>query len=395
MSQSPNILLRVHYYEPNSGKRGFDASERTNSDYLGYMDKGHRSGKYSDYMDYQGNREKSSGVFDADGLMDERKKLEFRKELKKTLSVIWDMIVSTEESYGKEKLSSWKQAMEVIKKELPKFLEDNHMSIDNVGWCGALHENTDNRHIHLLLYEKRMECFDPDTKKRRFHKGTLSKLSMEDFKIRIEQRLDGHEHSFHRYRDKLLALEKERLEEVDDKAVYSKDLKSMLLELYRKAPKGKYGYLSHKADPVRSLIDSITTYMLTGDEASLFLFMELLRKLKKRDEEVKRICERDKIDPSSHLLSQKFKDDLYRRCGNQILDYIRKANGMESQAEGSDITRKRRWDEKRRRGYLFSKAMKLDGLVSQERISVFDEYQRALENAEYQRLREEGAIEAE
>lgn len=394
MSTSPNILLRVHYYEPKSEKRGFYASERTNSDYLGYMDKGHRSGKYSDYMDYQGNREKSSGVFDGNGLMDEKKKSEFRKELKETLSVIWDMIVSTEEEYGKEKLSSWKSAMELIKAELPKFLEDNHMSIDNVGWCGALHENTDNRHIHLLLFEKKVECFDPDTKKKRFHQGTLNKLSMEDFKIRMEQRLDGHEHSFHRYRDKLLAMEKERLEEVDDKAVYSKDLKSMLLELYRKAPKGPYGYRSKKADPIRPLVDSITTYMLTGDESSLLLFMELLGKLKKRDEEVKRICQRDKIDPSPHLLAEKFKEDLYRRCGNEILGYIRKADTMESKIGNGDATRKRRWDEKRRRGYLFSKAMKLDGLVSQERISVFDEYRRALQNAEYQRLKEEGVIEA-
>ena len=394
MSPSPNILLRIHYYEPDSEKRGFYASERTNSDYLGYMDKGYRSGKYSDYMDYQGNREKSSGVFDGNGLMDEKKKSEFRKELKETLSVIWDMIVSTEEEYGKEKLSSWKSAMELIKAELPKFLEDNHMSIDNVGWCGALHENTDNRHIHLLLFEKKMECFNPDTKKMRFHQGTLNKLSMEDFKIRIEQRLDGHEHSFHRYRDKLLAMEKERLEEVDDKAVYSKDLKSMLLELYRKAPKGNYGYRSKKADSIRPLVDSITTYMLTGDESSLLLFMELLGKLKKRDEEVKRICQRDKIDPSPHLLAEKFKDDFYRRCGNEIIGYIRKADCMESKIGNDDATRKRRWDEKRRRGYLFSKAMKLDGLVSQERISVFDEYQRALQNAEYQRLKEEGVIEA-
>ena len=38
-----------------------------------------------------------------------------------------------------------------------------------------------------------------------------------------------------------------------------------------------------------------------------------------------------------------------------------------SKLVNDDAARKRRWDEKRRRGYLFSKAMKLDGLVSQER----------------------------
>ncbi len=44
MSESPNILLLVHYYEPKSEKRGFYASEHTNSHNLGYMDKGTEAG---------------------------------------------------------------------------------------------------------------------------------------------------------------------------------------------------------------------------------------------------------------------------------------------------------------------------------------------------------------
>lgn len=44
VSTSPNILLHVHYYEPKSEKRGFYALEHTNSDNLGYMDKGTEAG---------------------------------------------------------------------------------------------------------------------------------------------------------------------------------------------------------------------------------------------------------------------------------------------------------------------------------------------------------------
>ena len=394
MSASPNVLLRVHYYGKDSPKRGFYSSSKTNGDYLGYMDKGHRSGEFSDYMDYQGNREKSFGVFDEFGLMDEERKSSFRQSLQGTDSIIWDIIVSTEERFGKERLKSWRSAKDLLKAELPKFLKDNNMSYSNVSWCAALHENTDNRHVHLLLHEKEMQCYDPDTKRKRFHRGVLSKLSMEDFKIRIEQRLLGHEHSLHLYRDELLKMEEEKLKGVDSKAVYSKDLKSMLLELYRKTPKGEYGYESKKADEIRPLVDQITTYMLTGDDSSMRMFMDLLRKLKQRDEETKAMCLRGKIDPSPHLIASSFKSDLYRRCGNKILKYIRTAQGLECRSEKGDKAKKGRWDEKARRGFLFSKALRLDAEVSNERIEVFDEFQRLLKKAEYERLVEEGVIEA-
>lgn len=392
MSDSPNILLRVHYYPLDSKKREFYSSKRTNSDYIGYMDFGHKAGKHSDYMDYQGNEEKSFGVFDSFGLLDEKRKSQYRKELQKCKSNIWDIIISTKEEFGKEKLKSYLNALDLLNDELPKFLNDNHLSIKKVGWCGALHENTDNRHIHLLMYEKEMNCFNPDTKEKRYHSGIFSKLSMEDFKVRIEQNLLGHEHSYHLYRDKILLLEKEKLK--DEKTVYSKDLKEMLLNLYRIAPKGKYGYENKKADSIRPEIDKITTFMLSNDDSSLSLFLSLMRNLKKKDEETKKICERNKIDPKRYLISESFKDDLYRRCGNLILAHIRDSKNMLSDFYKGTNEDKERWNEKKRRGYLLSKAIHLDTLVSNERISLFDEYQRRLEKAEYQRLVEEGVIEA-
>lgn len=395
MTASPNVLVRVRYYEKGSEKRGFYASEKTNDDYLGYIDSGHRAGEYSDYMDYEGNREKSAGVFSTNGLLTAKEKSDVRRMLKATDSVIWDIVVSTEESYGKAKLTSWRSAQEVLRQELPKFLKDNRMSIDNVIWVAGLHENTDNRHIHLLLFEKEMSCFDPDTKKKRFHRGMLSKLSLENFKLRVERRLNGNEYSLHQHRDRLLEIEEEKLKEVDSSAVYSKDLKGMLLELYRKAPKGYYGYQSHEADEIRPLVDQITTYMLTGDDPSMQAFMALMRRLKERDRETREICERGRIDPAPHLVSKAFRDDLYRRCGNRILRYVRNAQEMKGDFQKGGPEQRKRWDEKAKRGWLYSRAARLDAEVSRERIESFDEFERLLEKAEYDRLVEEGVIEAE
>lgn len=393
MADSPNILVRVRYYDKDSPKRDFYSSKNSGEDYLDYMDNGQKAGKYSDYMDYQGNREKSLGVFDESGLMTKEEKARFRKELRETDSVIWDIIISTEEEFGKERLPSWKAAKEVLVHELPKFIKDNRMCYEAVHWCSALHENTDNRHLHLLMFEKEMSLFDPDTKKKRWHQGMLSKLSIEDFKVRLEQRLLGHEHSFYRHRDRLLELEEEKLSSMDDETLYSRELKSMLLEIYRELPSGHCHYENHEMDEVRPLLDQMTTYMLTEDETSMREFTSLLRKAKKNDEEIKEICRRNKIEDEPYLLTDKLVKDFYRRCGNKILSYAYKAKTRQADFYRGGENQKERWNEKARRGWLFSKAIRLDQEVNKERMSLFDEYERRLAKAEYERLIEEGVIE--
>jgi hypothetical protein len=240
MTEAPNVLVRSRFYAKGSKKRPFYSSQNTKKgDYLNYVDKGGKAGKYLDFMDYAGNREKSSGAFDANGLLTEKRKAEIRDGLKATDSVVWDVIISFSEDYGKEKMASWRNAQDLITSELPNFLKANHIPYEKVVWFAGLHENTDNRHIHLSFYETEPTAFDTDTGEKKFHYGFLSKLSLEDFKVRIEQRLDGHEYAFHQIRDKLLTDEDEKLKKPDMRAIYDKDLKELLLEAYRRSRRRK------------------------------------------------------------------------------------------------------------------------------------------------------------
>jgi hypothetical protein len=56
---------------------------------------------------------------------------------------------------------------------------------------------------------------------------------------------------------------------------------------------------------------------------------------------------------------------------------------------------KMRWDEKMRRGWLYSRAARLNQEVDDERVDVFAEFECLLAKAEHDRLVEEGVIEAE
>ena len=165
----PNVLIRLKYYKPEDAElspdnpinqrkiknRNYYSSKQSNGeDYMKYMDKGAKAGEVYDYMSYAGNEEKSSGVFGKDGLLTEEQKKEIRKSLRITKSVIWDMIISFTEEYGNERIKSYEDALEVVRKNLPKFFKNNGMQDENVVWFAGMHENTDNKHIHVCFFEK-------------------------------------------------------------------------------------------------------------------------------------------------------------------------------------------------------------------------------------------------
>ena len=147
----PDIIARVRYYDVSAPKRDFYRSAQKD-DYLGYINKGVQSTKAIDYLDYTDDGEKSSGAFNAEGLLTKPQKKELREKLRRTQSCIWDMVVSFEESYGKSNLTDATAARALLLKTLPKLFRATGLNPDNITWFAGLHTNTDNRHIHVCFF---------------------------------------------------------------------------------------------------------------------------------------------------------------------------------------------------------------------------------------------------
>lgn len=205
------------------------------------MDKGGKAGECLDYLGYAGNPEKSSGAFSEGGLLTAKEKSEIRKELKETKSCVWDYVVSFEEAYGKGKIRSWRDAQALIAKEFPRFLKANGMDASKVRWFAGLHENTDNRHIHLCFYELEPERIVAHQTGRRWHRGKLTQASIESFKVRIEQTLSSGEFALGSERRALMDGLGDAL---DEKTESDRKAKKALLNLYRVLPPGDFGYAS-------------------------------------------------------------------------------------------------------------------------------------------------------
>lgn len=159
---TPNVLVRLHYYEPNSEGRELYSSAKKD-DYVNYVDKGIRQtdGKPSDYLAYSDDREKSSGVFNANGPIPVKEKKKLREKLRSTGSCIWDCVISFEEKYGVENCDSPEEARKLLCKVLPPFFKSIGLNPEKTTWYAGLHRNTDNRHIHLSFFQEEPKLLRP------------------------------------------------------------------------------------------------------------------------------------------------------------------------------------------------------------------------------------------
>lgn len=408
---SPNVLIRLKYYKPEDASlspdnpinqkkiknRSYYSSNQPNGeDYMKYMDKGAKAGEVYDYMAYAGNEEKSSGVFGKDGLLSDKQKKEMRKALRTTKSVIWDMIVSFTEEYGNEHIKSYEDAWEVIRKNLPKFLKSNGMQEENVVWFAGLHENTDNQHIHICFFEKEPTFFRQNKKGYFYHTGTLRKTSINDMKIAIEEQLNGNEYFFASYRRELMRQAETGLAEHDGYSELDRKLRLKLKELYRKLPSGRISYNSLNMAELRPLVREIERILLDRSPVMSEEYKNLKKALDEKDAEIKAICERQKIDCSRYLKKDKFIEDFHRRIGNKIIRYAKSYRYEESRKDRNyENARIKRSIEKSKRARLFRETARLTREVDYEAVDIFTEYRRKIAEAEYQRLVEEGVIEAE
>ena len=407
----PNVLIRLKYYKPEDAdlspdnpinqkkikNRNYYSSNQSNGeDYMEYMDKGVKAGEVYDYMSYAGNEEKSSGVFGKDGLLTEEQKKEIRKNLRETKSVIWDMIISFTEEYGNEHIKSYEDALEVVRKNLPKFFKNNGMQDENVVWFAGMHENTDNKHIHICFFEKEPTFLRQNKKGYFYHTGTMRKTSLNDMKVAIEEQMNGNEYFFASYRRELIRQAEIGLADHNGSSALDRKLRLKLKELYRKLPYGRISYNSLNMAELRPLVREIERILLERSPVMSEEYKSLKKALDEKDAEIKAICERQKIDCSRYLQKDKFIEDFHRRIGNKIIQYAKSYQYEERREDRNyESLRIRRSIEKAKRTRLFKETARLTREVDYEAIDVFTEYRRRLAEAEYQRLVEEGVIEAE
>lgn len=312
---------------------------------------------------------------------------DFRKDLRETKSVIWSGIISFEENFGKKWCGCYEQAYELVKNELPKYFKRAGLNSDNIEWFAGLHENTDNRHIHLLFFEKEPQRMK--NKEKHFSRGYISNNAMDFLKANIELSATDFKAREKEIRLRLTKSVKERLNDVS-----GLKLKQMLLDLANQFPEqGHTFYECDNMQKLKSNIDNISNYIISHNvDISIYKndFDDLVSEKQKL---VDSYCKRNGAPKPQQNLSEKYTKDLYRRLGNLVIESAKNLKGQEIERlklNAKYVVQKRMqkdklWEELEHCMYLNSKC-------EYEAIKCFQDYMKKLEEMRIRTLIDEGYL---
>ena len=379
------VIARVHYYSPDSKKRSFYSSSSPN-DYMTYINKGIDAGRGADrdYMEYMGNPDKSTGVFDSDGILDSAQRKELRQQLREAKGNIWDLVISLDDNLGKARLCSYEQAYSLVKDVLSKLFRRMNFSKENIVWYAGLHTNTDNRHVHISFFEKEPTFYNQARKEYRYRKGRISPEYISLLKSDVEEHLfsDKEETKLRR---------KKALEEIKDMSVTFDDPKFPLFlqkearALMEEIPmRGRHSYAS-LPESIQKHADSISFSLLANSSNG----KELLEHLSRMREKEKQYAKKYNVKLSKYK-SDRILKDVYRRIGNDVISkIIAIRNESMKELEGIRNDRLRRKKELSKIRFLTSK---IKALTDEEERANEKYMEQLKRDAEKEILMEKGII---
>lgn len=330
-----NIVFKCYYYKPkekyNPQKQSKEIRKREfvscngSYNYVSYVDTGATNKLPKDYAEYVGNSEKSCGVFSKDGVLNDKQKRNLRKQLRETQSYIWDMIISFRKDFGNEYCRDYEQAYKFLVKELPKFFKRAGLDKDNMVWYAGLHENTENKHIHISFFEKEPK-FYANGGKLKFHSGKIDKDVLLTSKVIFERALTNKSAEIVKARKDLSEKYKIGLSPYE----MTRTLKKKLLELYREIPAtGRISYDSENMEFLKKKVDDATECVLYANPKSKEIYLNYKLKVNEyrewQQEQYKHIPDKYSADI--------YHTDLMRRLGNITIQTALKLGKLNNELE--------------------------------------------------------------
>lgn len=244
----------------------------------------------------------NTGLFNMDGAIDESKKKELKKALKNTKSIIWHGFISFDEetSRGFCDLTS---ACKFMRRTFGAFLEEAGFRKDNIELYCALHEDTDNRHIHFAFFEKEPKRLDKNGVVGYTRRGKIPRRALDNYLVSANMHLSEHADEYYTARDRAF-YELRQIREARARTgrfVSTNRTDEMLLiqdfnRLIAKLPKeGRLQYNSANMAELRPEIDALALKLIKSNPQALEAHMDVLRQLARVERETSDIAREGKL----------------------------------------------------------------------------------------------------
>ena len=285
--------------------------------------------------------QKSTGVFNGNGLLSEEKVAEMKERLKNNKGNIWHGFVSLnkEQSY---KIDTPEKCIGLIKRTFGEFLTDAGFNKKNIDLMCALHlDRPDHLHFHFVFWEKEPKYKGKDGVLSYRRKGKIEKTAIDNLFVRLGMYVDDGRDRL--YKSRVEAIRVLRGMTAIKRVMVSKDeIKQEIISLAKDLPKtGRLSYGSKDMEAYVGRVDKIVEMLIGYDGKARRSHLRFLDELEKHKQAIKNICgtpfaftdrnvkveevERDlpkyhnKIDEKTLSIIQEIEADYKRRQGNLVL----------------------------------------------------------------------------
>ncbi len=319
----------------------FDMTGNTNVyDYI--TTEGKITGKKSGRITALEYLQKSTGVFNGNGLLSEEKVAEMKERLKNNKGNIWHGFISLNEEQS-HKIDTPEKCIGLIKRTFGEFLTDAGFNKKNIDLMCALHlDRPHHLHIHFVFWEK-----EPTYKSKKdgtFGYRRKGKINMEAInKLFVRTGLYIDENRDRLFNTRVEAIRALRgMTSVKAAMGSSDEIRKEILSLAKDLPKtGRLSYGSKDMEAYVGRVDKIVEMLIGYQGQARRSHLRFLDELEKHKQAIKNICgtpfaftyrnvkveevERDlpkyhnKIDEKTLSIIEDIEADYKRRQGNLVL----------------------------------------------------------------------------
>lgn len=276
----------------------------------------------------------SLGAFSLGGAMTECELDGWIAGARNTRSIIWHGILSL--PTWQSKLVGYEDMEKLVRQTFGDFLKKAGFDPDNIALLAAMHENTENKHIHFTFYEREPKYRDKNGKLRYRERGTIDKQAITEYRMSATAYLDAKKRNLSKYRDEVVRS----LRGIPT----DKDIYIALENLADKLPKsGRLQYNSEAIAPYRKDIDEVVQMLLRNSSSAMKAHNKVLSEIARRG---KALAETETQSDYTKRLTAEYKS----RLGNVVLGMVKSfRSDAKTAVRGESKTRKQHKAAARRR----------------------------------------------
>ncbi len=247
------------------------------------------------------------GAFDLGGTMTKREFDEWVEGARKTPGIIWHGVLSLPALQSR--WVGYEDMEKLVRQTFGSFLKNAGFDPKNIALMCAMHENTENKHIHFTFYERAPKYRDKNGGLHYRERGKISEKAIVEYRMTAAAYLDEHKRDLSKYRDAVI----QSLRGVPT----DKELYVDLCELADKLPKtGRLQYGSDNVAPYRKDIDAYVQKLLRRSPEAMSAHRQVLFEIARRGRE---LAETGTKSDYVKRLTEEYKS----RLGNVVLGMVK------------------------------------------------------------------------